>query len=200
MRPTAHTLVAALTITAALAVVTRTDAKPPTLQTRTAQVIVAAWNCQDKLPADRSPAYSPWKPHTQKFRRAQLNLWTNRLNRCRAALARSIPNTQNWLTAVSLAQRAYPGTADWLLKISRREGGWGRFVMNSQGSGCGGWMQFMSSTYWAYSHSAYNDLARRGWRIDPRSNSWTDPLGQAVTAAYMRYTGQDRPHWTATSY
>ncbi len=170
------------------------------LKNATSQAIVATWRCQDKIPEPRTRARSPWKPHSIGFRRKQLNLWTAKLNRCRATLARSIPNTGDWVTAVKIVQRVYPGTQDWLLKISSREGGHGGFVMNKQGSGCGGWMQFMESTYWASSYRAYDDLRRRGWRIDPRSNSWTNPMGQAVTAAYMRFTHQDGPHWTATDW
>lgn len=193
-------LLIALTFVAALAIATRADSAGPTVQTRTAQAIVATWRCEDKVPRPRTRAYSPWKPHSQKFRRAQLNLWTKRLKACRAILARSIPNTGDWVIAVKLIQRVYPGTADWLLKISRREGGWGPFVMNKQGSGCGGWMQFMSSTFYAYNGRAYQDVRQRGWRIDPRTSTWTDPLGQATTAAYMRYHRLDGPHWTATDY
>ncbi len=196
---TPYLLLIALLFLLAINVASAKAADPPK-GVVVSNTIVQTWNCQDKLPTSRTRARSPWKHHTAAYWARELNLWTLRLNRCRATLARSIPNTDDWQTAVRLVQRVYPGTQDWLLKISHREGGWGRFVMNSQGSGCGGWMQFMSSTYWAYSGSAYHDLSSRGWRIDPRTNSWTNPLGQAVTAAYMRYTRQDGPHWTATDY
>ncbi len=162
---------------------------------RTARVIVATWKCEDKLPRPRTHAYSPWKPHSHGFRVAQLNQWKLRLKACHATLKRSLPNTEDWRTAVNIVQRVYPGTRDWLLFISHREGGWGPFVMNHQGSGAGGWMQFMSSTYYAYNDRAYADLRRRGWRIDPRTNYWQHPMGQAVTAAFMRYTGLDGCHW-----
>lgn len=107
----------------------------------------------------------------------------------------SIPYTNDWRTAVSLAQRPYPGTSDWLLFISHREGGYGGFVMNHQGSGAGGWMQFMSSTFYAYVDAARADFQRRGFSVPSNVWTWTHPMGQALTAAYMRYTGRDGCHW-----
>lgn len=188
-----------LTLIIALVFVTFVElsakAAGPSLKVKTAQTIVATWRCQDKIPRPRTRAYSPWKPHSLAFRRWQHNLWTLRLAACRATLRRSIPNTNDWVTAVAVVQRVYPGTRDWLLFISKREGGYGQFVMNHQGSGAGGWMQFMASTFYAYNDRAYADVRRRGWRIDPRTNTWTDPLGQAVTAGYMRFVGLDGCHW-----
>ena len=107
----------------------------------------------------------------------------------------TIPHTNDWRTSVRLAQRIYPGTSDWLLYISHREGGWGHFVMNHQGSGAGGWLQFMASTFYAYDDDARADVARRGFKVDPSVWTWTHPLGQALTGAYMRYTGRDGCHW-----
>lgn len=63
------------------------------LKTRTAQTIVATWKCEDKIPRPHTRAYSPWKPHSVAFRRAQLNLWTKRLAACRAVLAE---RTRQW--------------------------------------------------------------------------------------------------------
>ena len=106
-----------------------------------------------------------------------------------------IPATNDWRTSVTLAQRIYPGTESWLLYISHREGGWGGFVMNHQGSGAGGWLQFMSSTFYAYVDDARADAARRGFNVPSDVWTWTHPLGQALTGAYMRYTGRDGCHW-----
>jgi hypothetical protein len=107
----------------------------------------------------------------------------------------TLPATNDWRTSVTLAQRIYPGTSSWLLHISDREGGWGPFVMNHQGSGAGGWLQFMASTFYAYVGDAQADVARRGFHVDPSVWTWTQPLGQALTGAYMRYTGRDGCHW-----
>lgn len=115
--------------------------------------------------------------------------------RYRQTLWLSLPKTGDWRTAVKLAQRAYPGTEDWLLFISHREGGYGGFVMNHQGSGAGGWMQFMSSTFYAYVDDARANFHSRGFVVSPDVWSWTNPMGQALTAGYMRYTGRDGCHW-----
>lgn len=117
------------------------------------------------------------------------------LKRTQRLMFRAIPYTNDWRTSVRLVQRAYPGTESWLLFISHREGGWGPFVMNHQGSGAGGWMQFMASTFYGYVNAARADFARRGFTVDPRVWTWTHPLGQALTAGYMRYTGRDGCHW-----
>lgn len=157
----------------------------------------AVWKCQDSLGVSRARASSSgWSlPPSIPYRAWVLGRWEKRASDCLEALRnRTIPNTNDWVTAVALVQRIYPSTADWLLYISRREGGHGGFVMNHQGSGAGGWMQFMSSTYYRYSGEAFADARRRGFVL-PNANSWTHPLGQAITAGYMRFTGKDGCHW-----
>jgi hypothetical protein len=108
---------------------------------------------------------------------------------------RTLPFTNDWRTSVRLAQRPFPGTSTWLLFISAREGGYGPFVMNHQGSGAGGWMQFMSGTFYAYVDDARAAVERRGFIVPAHVWKWTHPLGQALTAGYMRYTGRDGCHW-----
>lgn len=110
-------------------------------------------------------------------------------------LERTLPATNDWRTSVRLAQRPFPGTESWLLFISDREGGYGPFVMNRQGSGAGGWMQFMASTFYAYVDDARAAVERRGFIVPANVWTWTHPLGQALTAGYMRYTGRDGCHW-----
>ncbi|MES2360110.1 MAG: hypothetical protein V4529_17345 [Gemmatimonadota bacterium] len=85
---TAHTLLSLYLVAAALAVVSRADGAGPTIQTRTAQTIVATWRCEDKLPRARTFARSPWKPHSTGFRVAELARWQHRLTACRAVLKR----------------------------------------------------------------------------------------------------------------
>lgn len=58
----------------------------PNLKTRTSEKIVATWKCERLLGKQPSSARSPWVPHNQSFRRAQLNLWTNNLAACRKRL------------------------------------------------------------------------------------------------------------------
>lgn len=116
----------------------------------------------------------------------------------RNSLWRTLPHTNDWRTSVTLTQRIYPGTSQWLLFISAREGGYGRFVMNHQGSGAGGWMQFMRSTFYAYMDDARQSVNARGFTVPANIWTWTHPLGQALTAGYMRYTGRDGCHWCLT--
>ncbi len=106
-----------------------------------------------------------------------------------------IPYTNDWRTSVRLTQRIFPGTSSWLLYISHREGGYGPFVMNHQGSGAGGWMQFMSGTFYGYVDDARQAVQARGFIVPDSVWTWTHPLGQALTAGYMRYTGRDGCHW-----
>jgi hypothetical protein len=163
----------------------------------------STWECQDTLGVPRTKASeSIWSlPISMPYRHWAANLWRKRERGCERKLSqRTIPANWDWLTSVRLVQRVYPGTEGWLKTISSREGGWGRFVMNSQGSGCGGWMQFMSSTYWAYSHAAFADLRSKGFIVPQSANSWSHPMGQAITAGYMRYVGLDGHHWAATDY
>jgi len=135
-------------------------------------------------------------PRSLGYRQWAASLWRDRAASCeREKAKRTIPTTRDWVTAVRLVQRIYPGTASWLLYISHREGGYGGFVMNHQGSGAGGWMQFMASTYYAHSGAAFADAARRGFIVDRSWNAWTHPLGQAITAGYMRFTHRDGCHW-----
>ena len=159
---------------------------------------VSTWKCQEQLGSARTRAAvdAGSLPQSIAYRRWVVKKWEKRQSFCEQRLAsRQIPSTNDWVTSVKLVQRVYPGTADWLLFISRREGGYGGFVMNHQGSGAGGWMQFMSSTYYAYNDRAFADARRRGFIVPESANSWTHPMGQALTAGYMRYVGLDGCHW-----
>ncbi len=128
-------------------------------------------------------ARASYRMHSRIVKAMQQRLWY------------TLPATNDWRTSVRLAQRIYPGTDDWLLFISDREGGWGPFVMNHQGSGAGGWLQFLSGTFYAYVDDARADVKRRGFVVPANVWTWTHPLGQALTGAYMRYTGRDGCHW-----
>jgi hypothetical protein len=173
-------------------------AGPTKLSTQIARTEVALWRCQDQRQVARTAAsVDPWSlPSSRAYRGWVLKRWQARLSDCLDVLhQRTIPTTNDWQTAVALVQRIYPGTSGWLLYISHREGGHGAFVMNHQGSGAGGWMQFMSGTYYGYARAAYADVARRGFIVDRRTNSWYHPLGQAIVAGFMRFTGRDGCHW-----
>jgi len=96
---------------------------------------------------------------------------------------------------VRIVQRSWPGTAAWMLSCSAHEGGHGPFVMNYQGSGSGGWMQYLYGTWTSHYGSALA-LARLEHRPLPpaRAAQWTEPLGQAFAAGWG-YSHQ-RSAWT----
>jgi hypothetical protein len=66
-------------------------------------------------------------------------------------------------------------------------------------------MQFRYSTFAPYWRGAQKDLRSRGYTIpylpmpaaggNPEYAAWLSPLGQALTAGYMRYYGKDGCHW-----
>jgi hypothetical protein len=133
-----------------------------------------------------APKWACWNLEARLWTRA--NLLRTR-NRIQVIKDRTIPSVWDWNTAVHLVQRIFPGTESWLLSCSGGEGGNGRFVMNSQGSPAGGWMQMYESTFDAYNNTAYAYARSKGFIISESTNSWRHPLGQAVTAAYMRTHG-----------
>lgn len=197
-------------------------AKLAELRSTIVEYRLKTWQCQDKLGMKRSNAsHTAWAlPRSMLYRQWTVALWKQRSVACGVVLEqRSLPNTNDWQTAVRIAQRAYPGTSDWMLSISDREGGWGPWVWYG-GRGwsgyhvgddflgadtVGGWMQFRFSTFDPYWRMAREDLRRRGFIVPDfrmpaeggptKYAAWLSPLGQALTAGYMRYTGKDGCHW-----
>lgn len=180
------------------------------------------WTCEDELQAPRSKASTDvWSmPRSVPYRRWVRDLWKGRYVGCSTVLKRrTLPATNDWQTAVRIVQRVYPGTASWMLSISDREGGYGDWVwyrgihwhgyhIGNDFLGAdtvGGWMQFRYSTFEPYWRAAQQDLRRRGFIIpelrmpaaggDLKYLGWLNPLGQALTAGYMRYYGKDGCHW-----
>lgn len=180
----------------ALTTTTATATTNTTQQLRHSTDVVEFFQNHQWLRAPRQPSCLevPWTRSCRIARRVY-TYHHQRIAKLKQRLWREIPATNDWLTSVRLAQRVYPGTDDWLIFISRREGGWGPFVMNHQGSGAGGWLQFMASTFYAYSDDARSDVARRGFKVPSNVWDWHHPLGQALTGAYMRFTGRDGCHW-----
>ena len=111
----------------------------------------------------------------------------------------TLPITHDWGVATAQAERVFPGTRAWLLNCSRGEGGQGGWKWNYQGSGAGGWMQFMQGTYNSYVWAAYQETLRRGFKVKSmKLLSYYEPLGQALTAAYMRSIGVSGIHWAGS--
>ena len=150
------------------------------------------WQCQESLGTPRTKASAGvWAlPASVPYRKWVLAHWKTQKASCQKTLkAHTIPLTNDWVTATALADRVFPGTQRWLLSCSSGEGSHGGFVMNHQGSGAGGWMQFLSSTYYAHNDTAFYVARSMGFLIPEAANSWYHPLGQAITAAYLRTHG-----------
>lgn len=183
--------------------------------------VIAFWNGKGRwIRAPRAEKCwdVPWQ-RSCTVARASLRLHTALAKVAETRLTRELPYTNDWRTAVRLVQRIYPGTADWMLYISHREGGYGPWVWygGRTWSGyhigndflgadtVGGWMQFRYSTFAPYWRQAQADLKRRGIIVpflpmppeggDPKYAGWLSPLGQALTAGYMKYNGLEACHW-----
>ena len=107
---------------------------------------------------------------------------------------RVVDGARAWHRAVQEAQRPYPDTEAWLMSCSASEGGWGRWVPNSQGSGVGGWLQFHPGTFAGFSWRARVDAASRGFIVPGSASSWYSPLGQALAGGWAITNGR-RHHW-----
>lgn len=105
-----------------------------------------------------------------------------------------------WFKAIAEAQKPYPGTEAWLKSCSASEGGWGRWVPNSDGAPPGGWMQMYHSTWrsmwygWYGNEGAYQYLIKRGYVVPKSAHSWYSPLGQALASAHGYKFGR-RGEW-----
>lgn len=180
----------------------------------------------------RPPARSIWKRDTLKRITTPRPRWpvcdsvdarlpaavcraATRLPTYEAALDRllaTFPETGDWLTAVSVVQRAYPGSYDWIERCSGSEGGHGVFVYYGgraassyeisaqvESSTPGGWMQYFPGTFWGDFNAAAADLTARGFRLPASASSWFSPLGQAAAAgwAYV-YGSHSTGKWTGS--
>jgi hypothetical protein len=107
---------------------------------------------------------------------------------------RTLKEQATWIRAIREAQRAYPGTEGWLRSCSATEGA-GRslsinyFQMNHQGSGAGGWLQFMHSTFVRMFSAAHADVTARGFLVPPSAHSWSSRLGQALAGGWAARNG-----------
>lgn len=148
-----------------------------------------AWLVSKAAPRTRErPSILHW------YRRA-LRLHSRRA----AALERRL-DPRDWLDAVRLVGRYFgAGVAAWERSCSRigSEGGWGRWVSNTQGSGAGGWLQFMPGTFNSVIGRAIGSARRRGMYVPSSARSWHSPLGQALAGVQMLADGR-RNEWTGS--
>lgn len=162
----------------------------------------AVWRCQHRAGIPPSKAgldHRKLAAVGSRFRQWIVGSWGERLEECERTLAATVPATGDWRTAVRIVQRFFPGSEWWLIACSSSEGGHGRWVPNTQGSGAGGWMQYMEPTFWGDFRAALADLAARGIRAPPSASSWYSPLGQAIAAGWAYSHARPSGKWTGGS-
>ena len=202
------------------------DRKAAQKQLHKSRTVVAFWEGKGRwirAPLREKCWEVPWQ-RSCTIARASYKLHLSLSIAAKRKLWWELPLTNDWQTAVRIAQRVYPGTSSWMLSISDREGGWGRWVWYSGACGSppclwrgyhvggdnvsgadtvGGWMQFRFSTFAPYFRGMVKDLRSRGFMLPEFPNlggpeiyqPWLSPLGQALTAGFMRYYGKDGCHW-----
>jgi len=106
-------------------------------------------------------------------------------------------NSSDFDVPLARAARTFGASFSHLHSCSHSEGNnhRGGFIMNREGSGAGGWMQFMRSTFYGYVDEAFEGARARGDRVPWRYSNWYSKVGQAYTAAYMFGRGLSS-HWT----
>jgi hypothetical protein len=105
-----------------------------------------------------------------------------------------LATTSTYLGAVRYVER-YFGSQPFLHACPLSEGGYGAWVPNHYGSGAGGWLQFMSGTFYGIIDEAISSARARGMRVPASARSWYSPLGQALAAVQMLADGR-RGEWT----
>ncbi len=146
--------------------------------------------------AHHHPRYRP--RHSPGFWRWDAKVARREIRSARYLLSLHLRRTNDWQIAARIVQRSWPGTESWLLSCSAHEGGHGVFVMNTQGSGAGGWLQYMESTF-NYHYSSALTLARQNHLpVPPAGLGWTSPLAQAFAGGWG-YSHQ-RSAWSGDPY
>lgn len=154
----------------------------------------ATWHYQDRAGVRRTPSV-----HAERHTRsipflAWINrTWFHRMERAEKLHHAGLPFTNDWVTAVNIVQRTWPGTKAWLLGTSSGEGGWGICVWNGgapctsseHGSGAAGWLQYMSGTFYGNLRAALAEARLLHRPLIPRSaKNWFSPLGQAFAGGW----------------
>lgn len=106
---------------------------------------------------------------------------------CDRVPARWRSYNRDFTQSTRFVDRLYPGKGygAWAWNCASSEGGHGYFVMNRLGSGAGGWLQFMSGTFWSVIYDAVARARFQGVRIPSYALTWTSPIGQAIAGAEM---------------
>ena len=124
---------------------------------------------------------------------------------------RTLHSTRTWRGAVEEVQRAFPGTASWLMSCSGAEGGHGRWVRYGGGAyypgyeytdAVGNWLQYRWSTFKGHYRHGLDSLRSRGFRfhLPPPTDvrAWLLPIGAAIAGGWARWSGNDDSHWSAS--
>lgn len=120
---------------------------------------------------------------------------------CRLVPGRYARAERSFFWSTRFVDRLWPGQylGAWASTCASSEGGHGGFVMNHQGSGAGGWLQFLSSTFYGIIGSAIAEAHAAGATHLPASaSSWYSPLGQALAGAAMIHHNR-RGEWDGAS-
>lgn len=129
---------------------------------------------------------------------------TARVREAERRLGMAVPLSSDWLTAVRQVQRVFPGSEAWLVSCSGGEGSHGVWVWNGgepassshHGSGAGGWMQYMSGTFWTDYRQAVADARGRGFKVPAGSASWYSATGQALAGGWAYFHARWPGKWT----
>ena len=161
-------------------------------------VVRSTWNCQETLGRKRTKSSGRYAKRPVAYRRYVLRVWRERESTCADDLRAVLTANLNWWLATDYANKVFPGTRSWLISCSGSEGGHTSWVPNRQGSGAGGWLQFMSGTFYAYVFDAFSAARSRGYLVMRSWMNWLSPAGQAITGGYMRWSGRDGSHWVGS--
>lgn len=127
--------------------------------------------------------------------RAKVFCTPRRLENARLRIWQARPPEFNWRklegdfeTAVYQTARKLrlpTSLARWVLSCADSEGGRGAWVPNRAGSGAGGWLQFLSGTFYSNAPAAWSFARSRGVQVPRRYMEWHSTIGQALTGLWM---------------
>lgn len=122
----------------------------------------------------------------------------------RARMWLVLPETRDWLTAVAVVQRVFPGSAWWQIACSSSEGGHGAWVYYGRlpypkygpWRTPGGPMQYMQGTFWGDFRAALTKARERRFVVPRSAHSWFSMLGQALASGYAYHYNRPPGKWT----
>lgn len=194
-----------MTLTLVLATLILTaaaHAKRPSTQLRLSNAIVATWTCETQQGLERTKAPNPWKPHSEGWRRAQLNTWVLRRKACiaelhrtahiLAALRRGLTGTpmQGTERALEAAGRRWHISPAFIAAIAGTESSFGaaacrdkddNLTFNAYGlASCGTSWHVPSFATWAASYQFMGRFLTSRW---PHARTTYDYHGYAACAS-----------------